>query len=252
MIKFFRKIRYDLIEKNKTGNYFKYAIGEIVLVVIGILIALQINTWNENRKLKAKTKDYLVLLTEDLKKERENVNTQIDFVNDYFSRFETYLEASKNTTTIMDIAVLLADVRPTTLTPTYKIDVVEALNTTGDIKLIPTEIRKKIVDLTRQQIWVEKFVARNNRMHLEQMRALGIRGWSDSGKRLSNNNKEMKNEITKRRNNRSYWADLVFSVDHVYNTLYFTQKDYVKNYIDMVKDIDELTQMVEEELRQNY
>ena len=51
MIKFFRKIRYDLMEKNKTRKYFKYAIGEIVLVVIGILIALSINNWNENRKL---------------------------------------------------------------------------------------------------------------------------------------------------------------------------------------------------------
>ena len=41
------------MEKNKTGKYFKYAIGEIVLVVIGIIIALQINNWNENRtKLK--------------------------------------------------------------------------------------------------------------------------------------------------------------------------------------------------------
>ncbi len=50
MIKFFRRIRFDLMEKNKTGKYFKYAIGEIVLVVIGILIALSINNWNENRK----------------------------------------------------------------------------------------------------------------------------------------------------------------------------------------------------------
>jgi hypothetical protein len=50
MIKLFRKIRYDLMAKNKTGKYFKYAIGEIVLVVIGIIIALQINNWNENRK----------------------------------------------------------------------------------------------------------------------------------------------------------------------------------------------------------
>ena len=39
------------MEENKTGKYLKYAIGEIVLVVIGILIALQINNWNEERKL---------------------------------------------------------------------------------------------------------------------------------------------------------------------------------------------------------
>jgi type II secretory pathway pseudopilin PulG len=50
MIKLFRKTRNDLMEKNKTGQYFKYAIGEIVLVVIGILIALSINNWNEDQK----------------------------------------------------------------------------------------------------------------------------------------------------------------------------------------------------------
>ncbi|MFD2099648.1 DUF6090 family protein [Flagellimonas iocasae] len=50
MLKFFRKIRQNLLSEGKTGKYLKYAIGEIILVVIGILIALQINNWNENRK----------------------------------------------------------------------------------------------------------------------------------------------------------------------------------------------------------
>jgi hypothetical protein len=47
MVKFFRKIRQKLLSENKFSKYFIYAIGEIVLVVIGILIALQINNWNE-------------------------------------------------------------------------------------------------------------------------------------------------------------------------------------------------------------
>ena len=50
MIKFFRKIRLNLISEGKTGKYIKYAVGEIILVVIGILIALSINNWNEQRK----------------------------------------------------------------------------------------------------------------------------------------------------------------------------------------------------------
>lgn len=49
MIKFFRNIRMRLLSEGKTGRYFKYAIGEIILVVIGILIALQINNWNTDR-----------------------------------------------------------------------------------------------------------------------------------------------------------------------------------------------------------
>ena len=60
MIKFFRHIRQNLIMENKTGKYLKYAVGEIVLVVIGILIALQVNNWNENRKTEIKIKNSLI------------------------------------------------------------------------------------------------------------------------------------------------------------------------------------------------
>lgn len=50
MLRFFRKMRNALVPENRFGRYFLYALGEIVLVVIGIVIALQINNWNEKRK----------------------------------------------------------------------------------------------------------------------------------------------------------------------------------------------------------
>lgn len=59
MIKFFRKIRQNSLSEGKTGEYIKYAVGEIVLVVIGILIALGINNWNSKRVNTVKKKDYL-------------------------------------------------------------------------------------------------------------------------------------------------------------------------------------------------
>jgi len=59
MINFFRRIRQNLLSEGKTGKYLKYAIGEIILVVIGILIALSINNWNEERKDIALEKSYL-------------------------------------------------------------------------------------------------------------------------------------------------------------------------------------------------
>lgn len=59
MIKFFRKIRYSLMSENKIGKYFKYAVGEVVLVMIGILLALQVNNWNENRLAKIEEKSIL-------------------------------------------------------------------------------------------------------------------------------------------------------------------------------------------------
>ena len=78
MIKFFRHIRRNLLETGKTGKYFKYAIGEIALVMIGILLALQVNTWNEGRKLKNEEQELLTNLSMSFKSklsELENKNT---------------------------------------------------------------------------------------------------------------------------------------------------------------------------------
>jgi hypothetical protein len=72
MIPFFRKLRKQLSDDNKPLKYMRYAIGEIVLVVIGILIALQINNWNEERKTilreKSKIQSIYMDLKNDLKK----------------------------------------------------------------------------------------------------------------------------------------------------------------------------------------
>ena len=67
MLKFFRRIRQKLIVEEKGRRYFYYAVGEIFLVVIGILIALQINTWNQERKDRILEKEYLTRLKEDIK-----------------------------------------------------------------------------------------------------------------------------------------------------------------------------------------
>jgi hypothetical protein len=73
MIKFFRHIRKNLLNEDKTTKYFKYAIGEIILVVIGILIALQINNWNEIKKMNLWEEQFL----KDLKNELKNDLAQI-------------------------------------------------------------------------------------------------------------------------------------------------------------------------------
>ena len=66
------------MEKNKTGKYFKYAIGEVVLVVIGILIALQINNWNENKKSKQQELIILENVLQDLKNDKVGLNNIIE------------------------------------------------------------------------------------------------------------------------------------------------------------------------------
>ncbi len=78
MIKFFRKIRQNLLSQGKTGKYFKYALGEIILVVIGILIALQINNLNEKKKTRDKEIIYLINIRID---QIQNLKALDDFIS---------------------------------------------------------------------------------------------------------------------------------------------------------------------------
>ena len=89
MLKFFRTIRKKLIEEDNVRKYLLYAIGEILLVVIGILIALQVNNWNEERANKAKEYSYLTGIHSDLIRQIESFNRTIA-VN------ETAIETSLN------------------------------------------------------------------------------------------------------------------------------------------------------------
>ena len=66
MLRFFRHIRKKLIEQDKVRNYIWYALGEIFLVMIGILLALQVNNWNEEWKEKKLSDEYLSRIAEDL------------------------------------------------------------------------------------------------------------------------------------------------------------------------------------------
>ncbi len=77
------------MSENKTGKYLKYAIGEIILVVIGILIALSINNWNEKRKAKLQfeneTQRYLLSISKDLKSDLKTID---DIINRFSKQYE--------------------------------------------------------------------------------------------------------------------------------------------------------------------
>jgi hypothetical protein len=77
MLRFLRQIRQRLLTDNKFSKYMLYAIGEILLVVIGILVAFQVDSWNEERKEMAQEKEVLNNLLDDLRAAREQSSTSI-------------------------------------------------------------------------------------------------------------------------------------------------------------------------------
>lgn len=94
MIKIFRNIRRSLLQRNRFTQYLLYALGEIILVVIGILIALQINTWNEQRKLRKEREVLISSMISDLEASRQRLSILEDINEEAISRTSRFLELS--------------------------------------------------------------------------------------------------------------------------------------------------------------
>ena len=97
MIKFFRKIRERLLAENKFSKYLIYAVGEIVLVVIGILIALSINNWNEERKTENNRQRLISSLIEDFEYTYNDiVDDELPYLNLLQENMDKFYQLSKS------------------------------------------------------------------------------------------------------------------------------------------------------------
>jgi hypothetical protein len=94
MVKLFNKMRKKLLDENKTGRYLKYAIGEIVLVMIGILLALQVNTWNNDRQLKKDELKVLKSLKEEFNENLKNFDIAYKFHSNRKKAIETLIASN--------------------------------------------------------------------------------------------------------------------------------------------------------------
>ena len=188
MIKFFRKIRYDLMEKNKTGKYLKYAIGEIILVVIGILIALQINQNAENNKTDKTRHEYYIQLLEDLNKDKQFVNETIAHFQTEQDAYSEYLRTYENTElSPQQVYNHLMNLSIYSTTLSFNSITIESLRSSGEIILIPLSIRNKLIVLLRFQDDILKNHQLNDTGKNNMLQELGIyRGASTLNSRLKN------------------------------------------------------------------
>jgi hypothetical protein len=96
MLKIFRKLRQNFIVANKIGTYLLYAIGEVILIVIGILLALNISNWNDERKTRAKEEFFLAKLTSNLSTDVKYLNQMIAYEGDVANHLDSILKIVRN------------------------------------------------------------------------------------------------------------------------------------------------------------
>jgi hypothetical protein len=158
MLRFFRRIRHRLLNNNKFSKYLLYAVGEIMLVVIGILIALQIDNWNEDR-MQRKTAILLYQNTRpQLLEDRRNIEGQISYNGKYISQFEYAIGVIRRMDrdqkdSLGHIAGKLVDYSDFD----RQGNIYQALVNSGDIKLLKNEnIKKRLRGLEETYLYINR------------------------------------------------------------------------------------------------
>ncbi|MBF8151579.1 hypothetical protein ITJ86_16885 [Winogradskyella sp. F6397] len=241
MIKFFRKIRQNLLMENKTEKYFKYAIGEIVLVVIGILIALQINNWNENRKSSKIRNNYYKQVLQDLEKDTIYINKNIINLDSSLSKYQNYLEKLPEAESTNDVIPLLGALNWEFWYINFNTNTIESLISTGDIKLMSDEIRNGLLDLRTTQNEVIKRSSGNNDVFLkDSQKAVGLGGINF----ILNINPKLSNQLIREQD--------IISVINITNGTFqlkdFTEKNLLTDMQNLLESTKELSELIKEKL----
>ena len=147
MIKFFRKIRQNLLSEGKTAKYFKYAIGEILLVMIGILLALQVNNWNNSRIETNREQTILINLRSDFQENITELNRIYGGAEESYRSSFKLLEIIKDSSQIrpQEIDTLLNSV----INGFYSLDLnsatVDEIINTGSLNIIKDVKLRKLI-----------------------------------------------------------------------------------------------------------
>ncbi|MFT4660242.1 MAG: hypothetical protein ACI8XB_000503 [Patiriisocius sp.] len=171
VIKFFRKIRQQLLTENKFSKYLLYAIGEIVLVVIGILIALSINNWNHERIESQKELVYLDNLERDLQNQLISIDVQLGYEQKYIEYGEPILEDYLETDGIVFDTVFSTNLRVLMERKTFvRTDpTFEDLISSGNIGVLKNNgLRNDIIEYYQELERVEKVIQNNNTLLIDQ------------------------------------------------------------------------------------
>ncbi len=146
MIPFFRKIRKQMADDNKPIKYMRYAIGEIVLVVIGILIALSINNWNEKSKIGKSIDNNLVILKQNLledltqlEKLKQIMITHIHSADSSMLQMKTLIPVDNSINKFLLILVAEYMFSPNT-------NAIQTITQSNEVPVLSTELRTAILD----------------------------------------------------------------------------------------------------------
>jgi len=247
MIKFFRKIRQNLLLEGKTGKYLKYAIGEIILVVIGILIALQINNWNENRKIDQKRKNYYNQLIVDLNNDITYSKTLISAFEVDLKQYEDYKNTFKNSglnafTTMQNLGKFQYSAQ----SMDFETNTIKTLINTGEISLLPQKINTVVTKYLGNQ---NNLIEANNQNGEEMIKMLNAATTSGANPSLLARIQNQP-ELMKQLNLTENYKQIILQLEAFLFWQELTSTTSIYNLNSLIQEADSTIVVIKNELKQ--
>ncbi|MBU2928160.1 DUF6090 family protein [Winogradskyella psychrotolerans] len=234
------------MEHNKTSKYFKYAIGEIVLVVIGILIALQINNWNQSRKENILAKNYYNRLLSDLKADKAYANRYISRVDSSVTLYDNYRKSyHKPNLSLAEILKNLGTNDVLTLDLEFKTKTIETLINTGDLQILNPKIIEVITEYNGSKNQIE-ILARDNNEDVNDL----LKNFADKGGVLLNiENFPNQPELFKKLDFDDRIPDMIIAFESYVTWKQAVNRTSIKGLIKINKTADSIIEIINLELK---
>ncbi len=253
MIKFFRKIRQQLIGEGKVRKYLVYALGEILLVVIGILIALQVNNWNQEKKNRIIEAELLQALHQEFTYNQEQATLAIDLLNTVKSDMILMLQFTGpeyNDISVQKFEALISGAGKDELEYHPSIGVVQDIINAGQLNNISnTDLRRKLAS------WESKLRKLDNQENIVESYREGIKDITIENGNMVNLFINVGLPEFKNMEASAFKTDprMMLASQKLENLIAYklaATNSLEANYLDLEKEIREILSLLEQEINQ--
>jgi hypothetical protein len=230
--------------ENKTGKYFKYAIGEIVLIVIGIMIALQINNWNEARKLHKLRLYYYHQILEDLETDKRHVELTIKEIDSSLKSYNIYMDTFKEPN--LSVQVVVQNLLKNSTYPAvfyFKTTTTTSLIGSGEIKTLDAEIRNELTTYNANKEYLRTIYETSKNLYIDIFKEVYSDGFR-LGARLVNQKELARVVFNEQRN-----LEMYIKLDAYHAFKNDTEKWCINSLRDLLRQIDDAARLIKSKIK---